>query len=878
MMLKVTLAVSQNVRGGCTNINCYYNITGWNDDRDPNSASRTIEVDKAVTKFQCGVGANLARTKTAGATFTINVYKNGSTTPTTTVTDANYGGGNEFAVDAPVSVAGDACKVVIAVTPTATLGTGCATTPWTYTWNINYVTGCISPNPLPYYRISDGSWWVTKPTTSKTIDLDLAVGNTIILGIDPKISGASPTTWSDGKGFTGTGETTYDPGFTAPGQSATVTGVYTDVCGKKSTYVYNLTVPLVCKPVDAPVFLYNNGNPFVTVNPAKIDVVDGVNTITVPGVLVGKTVQVGIRKNGNNTTSVAWSDSTGFTSVATDFAYDPGFTADNQTKTLTAVYTDNCGTATTYVYKFSSTTVCVPSTAPVRFYFNDNNGSNWVDPAPVTLEGTVNTITIAPIPLSGTVAVGLHLNGGDSVSYDDGLGFTATGGGDKTYSPGFTTAGETRTLTATYIDACGTSTIYVYKISSTGDCKPGAPTFFYNDNSGTGWHDDGSIVLASSPLTIPPVQLTGTVTIGVNLKGGSITWTDDNGLTPVPSTGTGKFQFTYNPGFTAGGQTRTLTGAYLDTCGNATNFVFSISANTVCVPNVPRFYYNNGSGWIDPATVAVDNSITVPAVYTSATFAPKIQLGVDLKGGSITWTDNNGMTAVPSTGTGKFQFSYDPLFTDGGQTRTVTGAYVDTCGKTTNYVYNISSTSTCVSIAPIPNYNINGAWKNNLTTSNTSIDINLNIGESTVLEIKPGNGDSNGTFSWTDTIGVYTDQASGQVSYTAPDLTFDVTGVYTDKCGTVTTYVFHIKSIGLGTNKFTKGGFKVYPNPTDRELNIVFNGDLKVSVVNASGQQVLSPRSISKQGTIDVSNLSQGLYFLKATANGESTVKKFIKK
>jgi len=891
MLFSITLAVAQNVRGGCTSINCYYNITGWNDDKDPASSSKTILVDKAVTKFQCGIGANLAKTKTAGATFTINVYKNGSTTPTTTVNETNYGGTNEYAVANPVTVAGDACKVEITVTPSTTLGTGCSTTPWTYTWNISYVTGCISPNPIPYYRISDGTWWVNKATTDTTINLEMAIGNTIMLGINPS---TGTIAWTGCNGFTGTTrEFSFDPGFTAAGQTCTVTGVYTDICLKSTTYTYNLSVPLVCTPVAAPAFYYNNHNPSKSTDPATVDVVGGVNTITVPAILVGGTIQVGLHKSGGSSTSVAWSDSIGSQGTATDFTYTPAFTADGQTSTLTAVYTDNCGTPTTYVYNLSSTTVCVPSTAPVRFYFNDNNGSGWVDPAPVTVVGGVNTITIAPIPLSGTVAVGLHLNGGDSVSYDDGLGFTATGGGDKTYSPGFTAAGETRSLTATYTDACGTISSYIFAISSTGTCTPGAPSFYYNDLSGTGWHDDGSIVLASSPNTIAPLQIGTSVTIGAHLKGGSITWNDDNGMTAVPST-SDKFEFKYNPSFTGFSQNRTLTGTYLDTCGNTTNFVYNLSSAATCIANAPGFYYSTGDGnWHDnPKALLASSPNAIAPLFYSATYSPKVTIGVELNGGSISWTDDNGMTAITNgANTGKFQFAYDPAFTNvaGGETRTLTGAYKDTCGFITNFVYTLSSTATCVFIAPIPNYAIAGKWVNNLTTASTSVNISLSIDPLTTfsvsadLQINPGTGDSNGTYSWSDSSGYVSGPSATYKTITllstlSAGETDDVTGIYSDKCGNATTYVFHLSSpAALGTDKFQQGAFKMYPNPADTNLNISFKGDLKISVLNISGQQVLSTRSISNQGSVDVSGLSRGIYFLKAVTNGESTVKKFIK-
>lgn len=796
------------------------------------------------------------------STFTIDISKDGVLQSTIVKNVGSYGEKWQPTIPAAYFTAGAVVTAVMTVTPSSTPGTnfdGC-TTPWTYTYTFNTATGCLPATPAFFYNNNNGSGWVDPATVASnaiTVPSIPAAGS-VELGVWPN---GGTFAFSDGLGFTRTSGTgkyqfVYTPGFTAGGQTRDITAVFTDNCGGTTNYVYHLSSTSVCTPA-VPIPYYNISG---WVNKLTTD-----TTINLD-MAIGQKITLGINPSVG---TIVWTGCNGFTGSTREFQFDPGFTAAGQSCSITGAYKDVCGVVTNYTFNLSVPTVCTPATP--TFYYSADNGATWNDPT-TPIANNIDVPTLISLGGTGKITPGMHLNGG-SVTWSDGLGFTSTAN-QFDYFPNFTVGGETRILTAAYLDTCGNTTNYTYTLHAAATCSPSIPTFYYNTGDGN-WHDSPGALLATSPLTIAPIQVAGTVIIGVHLNGGSITWTDDNVTTPFTGTGS---QFTYNPGFTAGGQTRTLTGAYLDSCGTTTNFVYSLSSALVCTANTPVFYYNNnnGSGWVDPATVA-SNSITVPPVFASATFSPTLGIGVHLNGGTITWSDATGGTIDNPTNN---QITYTTGFTDGGQTRTLTGAYIDTCGNTTNYVFNISSTSTCISIAPNPNYSVDGAWTTKLTTD-YSINILLPIGGSTVLEIKPGNGDSNGTFSWTDTLGLYdgtaiTNATGAQATFNAPDETFDVTGVYTNKCGDVTTYVFHISS-SLGTDKFEKAGFKMYPSPADTTLNVAYNGDIKVSIVNASGQQILS-RSISNQGSIDVSGLSSGVYFLKAVANGESIVKKFIKK
>lgn len=81
----------------------------------------------------------------------------------------------------------------------------------------------------------------------------------------------------------------------------------------------------------------------------------------------------------------------------------------------------------------------------------------------------------------------------------------------------------------------------------------------------------------------------------------------------------------------------------------------------------------------------------------------------------------------------------------------------------------------------------------------------------------------------------------------------------------------------LDTEDFKETRFSVYPNPTSKFLNFETNSDVKIiqtTIINITGKVVHTSKS---KRQIDVSNLNNGIYFLKIKTNQGITIKKFIK-
>lgn len=86
------------------------------------------------------------------------------------------------------------------------------------------------------------------------------------------------------------------------------------------------------------------------------------------------------------------------------------------------------------------------------------------------------------------------------------------------------------------------------------------------------------------------------------------------------------------------------------------------------------------------------------------------------------------------------------------------------------------------------------------------------------------------------------------------------------------------KNTVLGTSDFVASNVKFYPNPATNVLNIESSLTIeKVAVYNVLGQEVITKNPQSELVTIDVANLQNGVYVVKATIDGNVTTSRLIK-
>lgn len=77
-----------------------------------------------------------------------------------------------------------------------------------------------------------------------------------------------------------------------------------------------------------------------------------------------------------------------------------------------------------------------------------------------------------------------------------------------------------------------------------------------------------------------------------------------------------------------------------------------------------------------------------------------------------------------------------------------------------------------------------------------------------------------------------------------------------------------------GIDDVAESAIHLYPNPTDGILNVEVENLQNVDVIDAVGRTVISQKS----GKIDLSRLNNGVYSVRVSANGKTTIKKVVKR
>lgn len=82
----------------------------------------------------------------------------------------------------------------------------------------------------------------------------------------------------------------------------------------------------------------------------------------------------------------------------------------------------------------------------------------------------------------------------------------------------------------------------------------------------------------------------------------------------------------------------------------------------------------------------------------------------------------------------------------------------------------------------------------------------------------------------------------------------------------------------LSANPYTLSGFKYYPNPVATQLHLENSSAINnIALYNTLGQEVLSTTLNDTKATLNVSALSDGVYFAKVQAGNEQKTIRFIK-
>lgn len=82
----------------------------------------------------------------------------------------------------------------------------------------------------------------------------------------------------------------------------------------------------------------------------------------------------------------------------------------------------------------------------------------------------------------------------------------------------------------------------------------------------------------------------------------------------------------------------------------------------------------------------------------------------------------------------------------------------------------------------------------------------------------------------------------------------------------------------LANDRFALDGFEMYPNPTSDYLNIRMKSPGSIDIYDVSGKLVISQNSARTDASVDLRPCATGIYFVKISANNQTSVQKIIKK
>lgn len=183
---------------------------------------------------------------------------------------------------------------------------------------------------------------------------------------------------------------------------------------------------------------------------------------------------------------------------------------------------------------------------------------------------------------------------------------------------------------------------------------------------------------------------------------------------------------------------------------------------------------------------------------------------------------------------------------------------LDTANETMSFSYSTDATSLSTGTWTVATQlNINEILTT--TTASAAVDGNLSANQATVngtVNISSTPLAAGGTLwiKWID------DNAAGNDSLLAID-----------------NFTFNATSSVLSSRDFNSiENLKMYPNPAKNNLFIetALNSDINVSVVDMLGKEVVNAKVVNN--TVNISNLTSGIYIVKITEEGKTSTKKLI--
>ncbi len=213
-------------------------------------------------------------------------------------------------------------------------------------------------------------------------------------------------------------------------------------------------------------------------------------------------------------------------------------------------------------------------------------------------------------------------------------------------------------------------------------------------------------------------------------------------------------------------------------------------------------------------------------------------------------------------------------------TLTVTGA--------TTYTWNTNATTNTITVTPsvTTSYTVTGESTPGCQSTKTAT-VNVTPGPSITFSASPGFTICPGVSANITAMGAtnYTWAAGNQTTAAvsvSPSISqaYNITGTNASGCSTTTNVtVFVVSCTGLTSQAVTTANINIYPNPTKGDLVIELTDKTNstIQVLDVTGKMIVEKNTSNDRTELNISNLSNGIYYIRILSNNTVEVRKIIK-
>jgi hypothetical protein len=197
--------------------------------------------------------------------------------------------------------------------------------------------------------------------------------------------------------------------------------------------------------------------------------------------------------------------------------------------------------------------------------------------------------------------------------------------------------------------------------------------------------------------------------------------------------------------------------------------------------------------------------------------------------------------------------------------------------------YTISGGSAIVTPTTNTSYNVTGTSAQGCASSNTAVStvtvnalptVSATTSSSLLCTGNTASLTATGATSYT-----WSTSSTSSVVAVSPTVTttYTVTGINANGCSNITTVTQNVSTCaGLEMLTSTSSNMFIYPNPSNGSFTIELASDANVSISNALGQVVMSTSMIAGTHTIVLSDVTDGIYFVKVITGNTQTIKRLV--